>query len=321
MVVENLAAPPQGPYASDRGRQKEAEATSAGDEAVKPREAETAALQREVLFMAERLRVLELDNELLRREAEESRHALEPLAHHRAVILLLEAANEKLRAHEEHISFLDAALSKAELRRAKAEARADKARAALLTKEHELGGEVLMQRLVEMKKGFGPILNAPPAVTSTSTRATATAAIPLLPRAPPGAPFPMVVAAGRDGARVAKAGFAAVDAPMDKGPKSARARLPSIARPSAIPSSARERLALRQDQHGQAHRTVADVPLPALMIGGLVSSSGTGSPRRTHAHDDVTSSLNEKALAVLHDIEAETLQPLLAGRWHYLAQE
>ena len=319
MVIENLAAPPQGPYASDTGRQKEAEATSAGDEAVKPREAETAALQREVLFMAERLRVLELDNELLRREAEESRHALEPLAHHRAVILLLEAANEKLRAHEEHISFLDAALSKAELRRAKAEARADKARAALLTKEHELGGEVLMQRLVEMKKGFGPILNAPPAVTSTSTRATATAAIPLLPRAPPGAPFPMVVAAGRDGARVAKAGFAAVDAPMDKGPKSARARLPSIARPSAIPSSARERLALRQDQHGQAHRTVADVP--ALMIGGLVSSSGTGSPRRTHAHDDVTSSLNEKALAVLHDIEAETLQPLLAGRWHYLAQE
>jgi hypothetical protein len=299
-AAEKLAAggaPPQEPCASDRGRPKEAEASSAGDEAVKPREAETAALQREVLFMAERLRVLELDNELLRREAEESRHALEPLAHHRAVVLLLEAANEKVRAHEEHICFLDAALSKAELRRAKAEARADKARAALLTKEHELGGAVLMQRLVEMKKGFGPILNAPPGATSTSTRATATAAIPLLPRAPPGAPFPMVVAAGRDGARVAKAGFAAVDAPLEKGfPKSARARLPSIARPSAMPSSARER-----------------------HLGGLMSSSG--SPRRTHAHDDVTSSLHEKALAVLHDIEAENLQPLLAGRWHYLAQE
>jgi hypothetical protein len=176
-AAEKLAAggaPPQEPCASDRGRPKEAEASSAGDEAVKPREAETAALQREVLFMAERLRVLELDNELLRREAEESRHALEPLAHHRAVVLLLEAANEKVRAHEEHICFLDAALSKAELRRAKAEARADKARAALLTKEHELGGAVLMQRLVEMKKGFGPILNAPPGATSTSTRATAT---------------------------------------------------------------------------------------------------------------------------------------------------
>jgi hypothetical protein len=106
----------------------------------------------------------------------------------------------------------------------------------------------------------------------------------------------MVVAAGRDGARVAKAGFAAVDAPLEKGPKSARARLPSIARPSAMPSSARER-----------------------HLGGLMSSSG--SPRRTHAHDDVTSSLHEKALAVLHDIEAENLQPLLAGRWHYLAQE
>ena len=46
--AEKLAAPPQEPCASDKGWQKEAEASNAVDEAVEPREAETAALQREV---------------------------------------------------------------------------------------------------------------------------------------------------------------------------------------------------------------------------------------------------------------------------------
>eukprot|EP00900_Chrysochromulina_parva_P007946 jgi/Chrpa1/17152/Chrysochromulina_OHIO_Genome00019110-RA len=45
--AEKLAAPPQEPCASDKGWQKEAEASNAVDEAVEPREAETAALQRE----------------------------------------------------------------------------------------------------------------------------------------------------------------------------------------------------------------------------------------------------------------------------------
>ena len=255
------------------------------------------------VYMAERVRVLQAENATLRHEAEEARNALEPLeaalAHHRAshrrlidTVRILEAseaplhtelegAHAKGRVHEERINFLETALCRAEAARLKADSRADKARAALLTKERELGGarslheetqtqaQMLMHRLVEMEEGFGQLLypkgtrHVP--TGSLSALAAAAEATHLLPRPPPGAP--------------------------------SSPRLPTIPQPSP-----------RQRHAG------ADAP--ALAIGGM--SNGSYSARRTFQnktdrHDDRTSGLQEKALAVLHDIQVENLQAEVAS--------
>ena len=260
------------------------------------------------VYMAERVRVLQAENATLRHEAEEARNALEPLeaalAHHRAshrrlidTVRILEASEAPLhtelegalakgRVHEERINFLETALCRAEAARLKADLRADKARAALLTKERELGGarslheetqtqaQMLMHRLVEMEEGFGQLLypkgtrHVP--TGSLSALAAAAEATHLLPRPPPGAP--------------------------------SSPRLPTI--PQSSPR--------------QRH---AGADAPALAIGGM--SNGSYSARRTFqnktdrhqapAHDDRTSGLQEKALAVLHDIQVENLQAEVAS--------
>ena len=287
------------------------------------------------VYMAERVRVLEAENANLRREVEDARNALEPLeaalAHHRAshrrsidTVRTLEAIEAPLRAelevahakalvHEERINFLEATLCRAEAARLKADSRAEKARAALLTKERELGGarslheetqtraQLLMHRLVEMELGFGQLLypkgtrHVP--TGAPSSLAAAAEATHMLPRPPPGAPSSMAVASGTAGAREAKEGLAdaARTTADDKAAKSRR--LPTI--PQSSPR--------------QRH---AGADAPALAIGGM--ANGSGSPRRTFqtktvsqqapAHDDRTSGLQEKALAVLHDIQVESLQ-------------
>jgi len=251
------------------------------------------------MYTNERLRVLEAENRALRREAEEARQALEPLeqalAHHRAsnrrsivTVKTLEAseaplraelaaAHNQLKAAEERSTFFEQAHCKAEVGRAKADARAEKARMQLLAKERALGGarlhhdetraqaSALQQRLGEVEMACAPLLHPHNSTKHAPSPVQAS---------PPAASWPRE--------------------PAHPSPRTLQ--LPVI----------------RSSPRSQAP-TAADVSVSHSPPPGKPNAS---SPRRKshqsgqvrHEHDDVTSGLHDKAIAMLHDMQVETLQ-------------